>query len=104
MDEREDRIRERAHRLWEQEGRPDGGAERHWRQAEEMVATEDGSLDNRQAGHGAEAPQPMPPASSPDVEEAKPANTGRDVLSTGEAAPARTVKKRPRPARPTRSS
>ncbi|MBS7707266.1 DUF2934 domain-containing protein [Chelatococcus asaccharovorans] len=30
MDEREHRIRERAHRLWEEEGRPEGRAERHW--------------------------------------------------------------------------
>ena len=25
MDDREDRIRRRAHELWEQEGRPEGG-------------------------------------------------------------------------------
>lgn len=42
MDEREERIRERAHRLWEEEGRPDGRAEDHWFQAKEIVALEDG--------------------------------------------------------------
>lgn len=30
----EDRIRERAYRLWEAEGCPDGCADRHWQQAE----------------------------------------------------------------------
>jgi hypothetical protein len=28
------RVRERAHALWEREGRPGGQAERHWFQAE----------------------------------------------------------------------
>ena len=30
---REERIRERAHSLWEQDGRPDGNEKEHWRQA-----------------------------------------------------------------------
>jgi hypothetical protein len=31
--EREERIRRRAHELWEKEGRPDGRHEDHWQQA-----------------------------------------------------------------------
>lgn len=42
MEEREQRIRERAHRLWEEEGRPDGRADDHWFQAKEIVAIEEG--------------------------------------------------------------
>ncbi|MFT0858740.1 DUF2934 domain-containing protein [Ancylobacter sp. G4_0304] len=34
-------IRERAYRIWEQEGRPEGRAEHHWFQAKEIVAIED---------------------------------------------------------------
>ena len=34
-DDREHRIRERAHDLWQAEGRPDGRHERHWLAAEE---------------------------------------------------------------------
>jgi hypothetical protein len=30
----EQRVRERAYAIWEQEGRPEGQAERHWREAE----------------------------------------------------------------------
>ena len=30
----EQRVRERAYALWEQEGRPDGQAEQHWLAAE----------------------------------------------------------------------
>ena len=32
-DDREDRIRKRAHALWEQNGRPEGQHEEHWHQA-----------------------------------------------------------------------
>ena len=37
----EERIRARAHRLWEEEGRPEGRAEAHWKQARLIVALED---------------------------------------------------------------
>ena len=41
--EREDEVRARAHAIWEREGRPEGGAERHWAQAEaELRAEGDG--------------------------------------------------------------
>ena len=36
----EDRIRECAHRIWEDQGRPDGLAETHWRMAQEELALE----------------------------------------------------------------
>jgi hypothetical protein len=36
----EDRVRARAHALWEREGCPEGGAERHWAQAEEELRAE----------------------------------------------------------------
>jgi hypothetical protein len=39
--EREDRIRERAYRLWQEEGRPEGRAEAHWDKASELVAIEE---------------------------------------------------------------
>ncbi|MCJ8142248.1 DUF2934 domain-containing protein [Ancylobacter sp. A5.8] len=42
MNPDETAIRERAYRLWEQEGRPEGRAESHWSQAKEMIAIEEG--------------------------------------------------------------
>lgn len=39
-DDREHRIRERAYRLWEDEGRPEGRAEHHWRQASQDAGDE----------------------------------------------------------------
>lgn len=39
-DDRERRIRERAYRIWEEEGRPHGRQEEHWRQASREVGDE----------------------------------------------------------------
>ncbi|MBL3685257.1 DUF2934 domain-containing protein (plasmid) [Sinorhizobium meliloti] len=36
----EDRIRARAYEIWEREGRPDGGHERHWHQAQKELEEE----------------------------------------------------------------
>lgn len=40
-DDTEARIRARAHKIWEQEGRPEGRAEDHWELASELIAIED---------------------------------------------------------------
>jgi hypothetical protein len=41
MDMLEERIRQRAYRIWEDEGRPDGRADAHWDMASELLAIED---------------------------------------------------------------
>jgi hypothetical protein len=41
MANRDARIRELAHHLWEQEGRPQGRDEAHWEMAKELVAIEE---------------------------------------------------------------
>ncbi|MCO5066217.1 MAG: DUF2934 domain-containing protein [Rhizobiaceae bacterium] len=38
---RDERIRQRAHAIWDREGRPEGAAQRHWQQAEQEIAQED---------------------------------------------------------------
>jgi len=40
MPDREQRVREIAHRLWEEEGRPHDQEKRHWHAAERMVEAE----------------------------------------------------------------
>jgi hypothetical protein len=42
MDTMEQRIRDRAHKIWEEEGRPEGRAETHWERARALVASESG--------------------------------------------------------------
>ena len=41
MVDQEQRIRARAYRIWEEEGRPEGRAEVHWDMARELIAIED---------------------------------------------------------------
>ena len=44
------RVRERAHQLWEHEGRPEGRHEDHWAQAErEVSSANDDKLDKASA-------------------------------------------------------
>ena len=40
-DQREQRIRERAHQIWEREGRPDGQEQSHWDRASREIDEED---------------------------------------------------------------
>lgn len=44
-EEDERRIRERAYRLWEEEGHPEGRDKAHWDMARELVAIEDSYRD-----------------------------------------------------------
>jgi hypothetical protein len=37
---REQRIRERAYRMWESDGRPEGMADHYWNTAEELIEDE----------------------------------------------------------------
>ncbi|HYS49517.1 MAG TPA: DUF2934 domain-containing protein [Xanthobacteraceae bacterium] len=58
MTSREQRIREIAHRLWEQEGRPPDQERRHWEMAERMVEKEE-------AGTGGEPARKARPSRPP---------------------------------------
>jgi len=40
-DDREQRIRERAHSLWEMDGCPHGRDQEYWHRAERMIGEED---------------------------------------------------------------
>lgn len=48
--DREDEIRQRAHRIWEREGRPDGMDKDHWARAERELAGESPADAPQQAG------------------------------------------------------
>jgi len=41
MDDFEERVRQRAYRLWVQEGCPEGRSDAHWDKARELVAIEE---------------------------------------------------------------
>jgi hypothetical protein len=95
MDDVERRIRERAYRLWIEDGQPDGRAEDHWRRAAEQIAAEgqqpatskaapraprarrpDAKLDERDRD-GVSRKKPVPTAADDAVKHDKPARAGR---------------------------
>lgn len=43
--QRDARVRERAYRMWLEEGRPEGRADTHWDMASELVAIEESQRD-----------------------------------------------------------
>jgi len=44
-DDRDRRVRERAHMIWEREGRPEGRDSEHWTQAEREIANEEAAAE-----------------------------------------------------------
>ena len=52
--DRDARIRRRAHEMWEAEGRPEGQAERHWSRAAEDLDREDAAIQRE--GNAGEKP------------------------------------------------
>jgi hypothetical protein len=56
--ERQRRISEIAHRIWESEGRPSGQSLRHWQMAEKLVMAEERQAALRQETHEEEPPPP----------------------------------------------
>lgn len=92
MDDRETRIRQRAHEIWLSEGRPEGRHEQHWLQACRELAQEpdgtegttdqrprwEGPPENRPAGY---LPAADDPARTPDATGETLADPGRSDLS-----------------------
>ncbi len=62
-DDEEERIRAFAYRIWEEEGRPLGEADRHWEMARKAIEAEDAerrriAVGIGNPGEGAEKPEP----------------------------------------------
>jgi hypothetical protein len=67
---RERRVRERAHAIWEEEGRPEGRERQHWREAERQVAAEgagNGQPAPDDAQTGSEGGPPADPLRNPEL-------------------------------------
>jgi hypothetical protein len=83
MSDKEQRIRTRAYEIWEREGRREGRAEDHWRQAE-LEVEQALKSPNAQA---AEAPdQPAKTAGNRAGPSAKAIQTGVDATGLGQAS------------------
>jgi hypothetical protein len=80
----QERIRRRAHEIWEREGRPEGRHEEHWTQARQEIEAEGGG-----------SPSPGPGASDDSPTLTAP---GGDGVTPGEAAAAAQAVNAPRKA------
>ena len=54
--DKEERIRRKAHEMWEKDGRPDGKDGHHWDEAEKLVNEE----DSIKAGQPQKSPEHQP--------------------------------------------
>ncbi|WP_342643669.1 DUF2934 domain-containing protein [Rhodoligotrophos ferricapiens] len=71
MGDREQRIRERAHQIWEQEGRPEGRHDEHWERAARAIDEEDmGQTAGRKEADGKAAPKKRTSRSTSNVGQA----------------------------------
>jgi hypothetical protein len=57
----EERIRQRAHRIWEDEGRPEGREHEHWERAAREIAAEEKAGENETPESSREADSKLPP-------------------------------------------
>ncbi len=77
--EREELIKARAHRIWEDAGRPEGHEHAHWEQAEaELAAEEKGGI--MRPGTGSETPSEQPMSNvndTPGTESGAPGKPGK---------------------------
>jgi hypothetical protein len=74
----EQQVRERAYRLWEEEGRPEGRADAHWHEARRQVMLEAG------LGEPVTRPEPEPPPEGrPEPQPEPPADPLRGAAAPG---------------------
>ncbi len=88
----EDRIRRRAHAIWEREGRPEGRQQEHWAQARREVEAEKGASPPRAA-----APDGSPTPTAPDNGGTTPGEAAAAAAAVG--AP-RRAERTPEPSLP----
>lgn len=94
-DDRQERIRQRAHEIWEREGRPHGAHERHWHQAAGEIEIEE-SKGKKPARAAAVKPTKAAAPAKPKAA-AKPAKAPTRTAAPAKAAatakaPAKTAK------------
>ena len=84
----QERIRQRAHEIWESEGRPEGRDAEHWTRAEEELKTHMGN------DHPAEGAEPQPARAARSGRSAKAPATARKAKATPPEEPAKPKRSR----------
>ena len=77
-EDREARIRKRAHTIWEEEGRPVGKEKEHWERAAAEVDAESASLDSAAQ---TDEPDVLAEADKPDILKRRPPSASASILA-----------------------
>jgi hypothetical protein len=64
-DDRQERIRKRAHAIWESHGRPHGSDREHWEQATREIDAQDASAKSKKPAAAKAAPKPKVAVKAP---------------------------------------
>ncbi|WP_368856826.1 DUF2934 domain-containing protein [Paracoccus acridae] len=97
MEDRTRRIEERAHSLWEMEGRPHGRDAQHWQQAEREIDAEDAARASAtSADTTARGRKPRPKAAATKARKTAQASQGPEASPTADAAAEEPAKARGR--------
>jgi hypothetical protein len=91
-EERTRRIQDRAHALWEQEGRSHGRDAEHWSQAEREIAAEDDAQASGMTGPSTERRARKPKSVTGEAKKASKTRQGRAVEANTEVAEEATPK------------
>ena len=70
-DDRQHRIRQRAHAIWESHGHPHGSDREHWEQATREIDAEDAAAKKKPAAAAAKPKAVAKPAAAPKAPAAK---------------------------------
>ncbi|MFO1106387.1 MAG: DUF2934 domain-containing protein [Amaricoccus sp.] len=98
----EQRIRDRAHQIWEAEGRPDGSQDRHWEQArlaieaEERIGATDDGEDTELTSALATMPDPIDALEAGEAEPVAEAEPTAEPLAEAAPAPKPKAPRKPR--------
>ena len=99
MKDRTRRIEERAHSLWEMEGRPHGRDAQHWQQAEREIDTEDAAKASAAADMTTRGRKPTAAAGvEPEAPKAKRGRPSKAAAETPGAASASGRRRKPKAA------
>jgi hypothetical protein len=90
-EDREDRVRQRAHEIWVREGRPHGHEKQHWEQASSEIDAEEGS----KPADAAPATGTSPPVEKPAVKRRAATKSTQAMAKKTTAAAKSTVKRAP---------
>jgi hypothetical protein len=91
-EDRETQIRERAYRLWQADGSPDGRADEYWQQAEQQLDAEGSSMAGSASGSVEDsADDSAEPAADLPIEQSTKRRIPGEALQDTDAIPASEI-------------